>query len=91
MGNGDLLCNGYITSVWDDEKVLERLYPMLVNFKRFESHLKKVKMRDFPCGPMVKDLPCNAGDMCSIPGWGTEIPHATEQRSPRVTTTETAV
>ena len=22
-GNGELLCNGYITSVWDDEKVLE--------------------------------------------------------------------
>ena len=25
----------------------------------------------FPDGPMVKTLPANAGDMGSIPGWGT--------------------
>ena len=29
---------------------------------------------DFPGGPEVKNLPCNAGDMGSIPGWGTNIP-----------------
>ena len=23
---------------------------------------------------MVKGLPCNAADMGSVPGWGTEIP-----------------
>ena len=34
---------------------------------------------DFPNGPMVKNLPCNAGDTASIPGLGTNIPHATEQ------------
>ena len=26
---------------------------------------------------MVKNLPCNAEDMGSIPGWGTKTPHAT--------------
>ena len=31
---------------------------------------------DFPGGPVVKNLPCKAGDMGSIPGWGTKIPHA---------------
>ena len=34
---------------------------------------------DIPGGPMVKNLPCNAGDMGSIPGQGTKIPHAAEQ------------
>ena len=37
---------------------------------------------------MVKSLPCNAGDVGSIPGWGTKIPHAAEQLSPCATTTE---
>ena len=27
------------------------------------------KIRDFPGGPVVKNLPSNAGDMGSIPGW----------------------
>ena len=28
-------------------------------------------MGDFPGGTMVKNPPANAGDMGSIPGWGT--------------------
>ena len=32
--------------------------------------------RDVPGGPVVTNLPSNAGDVSSIPGWGTEIPHA---------------
>ena len=31
--------------------------------------------RDFP-GPGIKNSPSIAGDMSSIPGWGTKIPHA---------------
>ena len=38
-------------------------------------------MKDFPGGPVVKNLPCNAGDVGLIPGQGTEIPYATEQLS----------
>jgi len=34
---------------------------------------------DFPGGPVVKNPPCNAGDMGLIPGWGTKIPHAAGQ------------
>ena len=41
-------------------------------------------LEDFPGGPEVRNLPCNEGDMGLIPGWGTKIPHATEQLlSPR--------
>ena len=36
---------------------------------------------DFPGSPVVKNLPCNAGDMGSSPGWGTGISHASEQLS----------
>ena len=32
--------------------------------------------RDFPHGPVVKNLPSNAEDLGSIPGVGTKIPHA---------------
>ena len=37
---------------------------------------------------MVKNLPCNAGDSGSIPGWRTKIPHATGQLCPCATTRE---
>ena len=39
--------------------------------------------RDFPGGPVVKNLPSNAGDACSIPGWGMKIPCTKGQLSPR--------
>ena len=46
---------------------------------------------DFPGGPVVKNLPSNAGDVGSIPGWGTKIPHAVGQLlSPRASTREPA-
>ena len=32
--------------------------------------------RGFPGGPVVKNLPANAGDDSSIPGPGTKIPQA---------------
>ena len=43
---------------------------------------------DFPGGPVVKNLPCNARDVGLIPGWGTKIPYAVEQLSPCTATTE---
>ena len=45
-------------------------------------------MRDCPGDPVDKNLPCNAGDVSSIPGQGTKIPHAMEQLSLLATTTE---
>ena len=38
--------------------------------------------RDFPGGPVVKNPPSNAGDMGSVPGQGTEIPHPVGQLKP---------
>ena len=46
------------------------------------------KIRDFPGCPVVRNLPCNAGDASSIPGPGTKISHAAEQLSPHASTTE---
>ena len=48
----------------------------------------KISYRDFLSGPVVKNLPSNAGDLGSIPGRGTKIPHAKGQLSPCTTTTE---
>ena len=39
--------------------------------------------QDFPGGPVVKNPPCNGGDMGSIPGQGTKIPYATGQLRPQ--------
>jgi hypothetical protein len=36
------------------------------------------KRGDFPGGPVVTNLPSNAGDSGLIPGQGTKIPHAAE-------------
>ena len=44
--------------------------------------------QDFPGGPVVKNLPCSAGDTGLIPGWGTKSPHATEQLSSHTASTE---
>ena len=39
-------------------------------------------LRGFPGGPVVKNLPSNAGDTGSIFGQGTKIPHAAGQTKP---------
>ena len=47
----------------------------------------KQHLWDFPGGP-VKNPSCNAGDAGSIPGQGTNSPHATGQLTPCAATTE---
>ena len=42
----------------------------------------------FPGGLVIKNLPGNARDTGSIPGWGIKIPHASKQLSPHATTIE---
>ena len=44
--------------------------------------------RDVPGGPVVKNLPANAGDTSSILDLGTKIPLAVEHLSPCAITTE---
>ena len=45
----------------------------------------------FPGGPAVENLSSNAGDVGSISGQGTKIPHAMGQLSPHTATTEAHV
>ena len=40
---------------------------------------------------MGKNPPCNGGDVVSVPGWETNIPHAEGQLSPCTATAETHV
>ena len=47
-----------------------------------------MKYRDTSGGPVVKNLPSNAGDVSSIPGQGTRIICAAGQLRPRVTIIE---
>ena len=41
-----------------------------------DRELRNGSVGDFPGGPVVKNLPYNAGDAGLIPGQGTKIPHA---------------
>ena len=54
-----------------------------------EAHLctsRTVLSWDFPGGPVIKICTPSAGDMGSVPGWGTEILHAMGQISLCTTT-----
>ena len=51
-------------------------------------HKKKLTPGNFPVGPVVRNAPCNAGNMGSTLGWGTKIPYVTEQLSPQTITWE---
>ena len=45
-------------------------------------------LRGFPGGAVVENLPANAGDTGSSPGWGTKIPYTVGQLGPSTATTE---
>ena len=49
---------------------------------------KQNTFRDFPGGPVIKNPPCNTGDVGSIPGQGTRIPRAAGQLSLQVPSLE---
>ena len=42
--------------------------------------IKKMWCWDFPGGPVIENLPSNAGDPVSIPGQGAKVPHAMQKR-----------
>ena len=50
----------------------------------------KWQMRESPSGPVVKNLPCNAGGAGLIPGWVTKILYAMEQLKAHVPQLEPA-
>ena len=49
-----------------------------VGYDMYHHHQQATKslQLDFPGGPAVQKLPANAGDMSSVPGLGSRIPHA---------------
>ena len=57
---------------------------------RIYSHNKRGNYRAFSARPVVKNLPSSPGDLGSIPGQWTKIPHTLEQLSSRATATEPA-
>ena len=64
------------------------LYCIIFRRKGKKAHYSERKGRDFPGGPVVKNIPSSAGDGASIPGGGTKIPYATGQLSPCASTRE---
>ena len=57
--------------------------------RRSDPHISSINSKswDFPGGPVVKKLLCNAGDDSGlIPGRGTKVAHAAEQLIPHATT-----
>ena len=78
---------------WENQSTkLFRLFHSVLQSSLFRTQILLFlivpKAWDFPGGPVVKNLPSNAGDVGLIPDWGTKIPHATGQLSPCATTTE---
>ena len=62
------------------------LSPFLCHFSAYlhsKVSFKNVHKQDFPCGPVIKNLPFKAGDVSSIPGQGTKIPHTSEPHVPQ--------
>ena len=70
------------------------LFLLCACFLEIKKHLKSFGGNKMPwsgISPMVqwlKNQSCNSGDIGSIPGWGTKIPHAMEQLSLPAATTE---
>ena len=85
--NGYVYMYGWVPSLFTQNyhNIVNWLYP---HKNVFGVKNKKEMSRDFPGGPVVKNLPSIAGDEGSIPGQGTKITYATGQLSPLTTTGE---
>ena len=70
----------------DIQYIPKKLQRQVIHF--YLSSSIKNAMGDFPGGPVVKNLPSNAGNVSSIPDQGTKIPHAKGQLSPHTETTK---
>ena len=65
--------------------------PQEATVKRDRERRQMTEKRGFgnsPCGPVVKNPPCSAGNAGSIPSWGTKTPPAVGQLSPYSATEE---
>ena len=78
-------------------KVTQLLCGIIQSWFRFGSGSRSHDFFTLPChfpasdfrdGPVVKDLPCSAGDTGLVPGPGTKVSEAVEPRSLHATTAE---
>ena len=67
--------------------VIKMLYPQRSD-SSWQWRTKEYGAQGLPGGPVVKNLPSYAGDLGSIPGWGTKISCALGQLGPLAATTE---
>ena len=51
-----------------------QVWPLYAGLPQGEE-LKRNGNWDFPGGPAVKNPPFSSGEVGSIPGWGTKVPH----------------
>ena len=72
------------TEISTDTDIHKNMIKYIFKSKDKDLQLVKVRYRDFPGGPVDKNLPANPG---SLPGSG-KITHATELLSLHTTTTE---
>ena len=76
--NISLLVFSFVQQSWD--LVCFLFHCQSIPLKKSRYSLKKNTYSwDFTGGPVVKNLPSNAGDSSLLRGWGTKIPHATCQ------------
>ena len=68
--------HGELRKVRDETHPRYGEQPASLQFPQF-----KCRSWDFPGGPVVKNPPCNVGDLGSLPWRGTKTPHATERLS----------
>ena len=57
-------------------------------YKKNKQLNQQIERASLVVGPVVKYPPSNAGNVGSIPGWRTKVPHAAEKLSPFATTAE---
>ena len=82
---GENICNQP-----SDKGLISKRCKELTQFNRVKKKKSDLKLgtRGFPRGPVVKNPPSNAGNVGLIPRRRTKIPRASDQLSPRATTSE---
>ena len=60
---------------WPDSPFAGWDLPRYAQLGSFNFVDESFRFGNFPGGPVIKNPPCNAGDVGSVPGQGTEIPH----------------
>ena len=60
-------------------KESDMIEQLITQNQYYALNILRSKVVDFPCGPVIKNLPCDARDRISIPGRGAKILYARKQ------------